>query len=113
MDQTVLNALKKLNQSGGKVIFTVSTPFGGQDAIATPEHAAGIISGEISPAALVGLSSAEHAEWVALGGFVQCHGNTIRGARCRSVVTNSCRTVALEWKVLDATKPYCHVHGGA
>lgn len=80
--------------------------------MASAEEAAAITVGRTQVCELAGLSAAEYAEWLSLGGFVQCNSSTSAGRRCRNFVSGPAVVDALEWKALNGTKPYCKVHGG-
>lgn len=104
--------LRELARSGCKFLYSVATPMGGTEVLATPEQAASIAAGSLQPSGLLGLSDTEYLEWMDLCGHLQCSSNTSTGRRCRNHVTGTAMSDPARWKTLRETQPYCHLHGG-
>ncbi len=112
MSDEILQALVAVERAGGSVVFNLATPAGSMQVVARPQQAAAIASGDVHASSLVGLSAAEHKQWLAQGGFVQCNASTSRDARCRNNVSGTAITDPVGWKAMNDSRPYCQVHGG-
>lgn len=110
-DQSLI-VLRELARSGCKFLYTVATPMGGTETLATPEQAAAIAAGSLHPSSLLGLSATEYSEWLELDGHLQCCSNTSTGRRCKNHVAGTGIADPARWKTIRDTQPYCHLHGG-
>lgn len=111
-DPSILKALQAVAAAGGQFLFSIETPSGATQRVASPTQAAQISTGELSVCSLIGLTAADYSVWIEWGGRVQCSAHTGDGKRCRNTVSGTTDDVPARWKSLYDQQPYCRVHGG-
>ncbi|MBU9133659.1 hypothetical protein KTD17_11735 [Burkholderia multivorans] len=110
----MVEVLRLAEKAGVKLVVQFRAPDGWMECPITPEVLARCIASARSvPAAAVGVSDAEYAEWVENNGAVQCIAKTRAGKRCRCFVPGAHYRNALAWKEANDAGGYCSVHGGA
>ncbi|MGP8474838.1 hypothetical protein [Burkholderia sp. PR2] len=110
----MIEVLRLAEGAGVKLVVQFRAPDGWMERPITPETLARCIAtGHSAPAAAVGVTDAEYAEWVENNGSIQCIAKTRAGKRCRCFVPGTHYRDALAWKAANDAGGYCSIHGDA